>query len=210
MKNILFYMISLSYCVLFAQPLWGGMYFEYEDERPHIRTITVDFTKDPDIKENLRRQKSLLDNRAMIFAERERVPTSNGQITTFVTQDKNFFDSNKAVTFLEWIRKSEKIQSLRFLEINDEKEVLFVAQTLEEIVGGDFYFIPPSEPQLTSGGVEMSNRGSNHEEISSGPWEKFQGLFIICTGSKKAEAHEKIKAILNSHYKPIKESITVK
>lgn len=209
MKNILFYMISLSYCALLAQPLWGAVYLEYEDERPHIRMITVDFTKDPDIEENSRRHNSLLDNRAIIFAERERVPTPNGGMTTFVTQDKDFFSSDKALTFLEWIEKSEKIQSLRFLEINEEKEVLFVEQTLKEIVGGDFYFIPPSKPQLTSKGVEMRDRGSKNEEISSGPLEKFQGLSISCTGSKKAEAHEKIKAILNSHYKPIEESITV-
>lgn len=192
MKNILFYMISLSYCVLLAQPLWGEVYFEYEyeDEKPLLRTITVDFTKDPDIKENLRRHNSLLGNRAIIFAEREKVPTPNGRVTTYVTQDKDFFSSDKALTFLEWIEKSEKIQSLRFLEINEEKEVLFVAQILKEIVGGDFYFIPPSKPQLESKGVEMSNRGSNNEEISSGPLEKFQGLSISCTGSKKAKAHE--------------------
>lgn len=208
MKNILFYMLSLSYCLLLTQPLWGAVYLEYEDERPQIRTITVDFTKDSDVNENVRRQKSLLENRAIIFAERERVTTSNGGITTYVTQDKDFFSSDKALTFLKWIRESEKIQSLQFLEINEEKEVLFVAQTLKEIVGDDFYFIPPSKPDLK--GVEMRNRGSNNEEISSGRWEKFQGLSISCTGSKKAEAHEKIKAILNSHYKPIKDSITIK
>ena len=210
MKNILFYMIGLTYYVLLAQPLWGGMYFEYEDERPHIRTITVDFTKDSDVNENVRRQKSLLDNRAMIFAERERVPTQNGRITTFTTQEKNFFSSDKALTFLKWIKESEKIQSLQFLEINEEKEVLFVAQTLKEIVGDDFYFIPSSTPDLKLKGVEMSDRRSKNEEISSGPWEKFQGLSISCTGSKQAEAREKIKAILNSHYKPIEDSITVK
>jgi hypothetical protein len=51
MKNILFYMINLPYCVLLTQPLWAEMYLEYEDERSLIRTITVDFTKDLDVKE---------------------------------------------------------------------------------------------------------------------------------------------------------------
>jgi hypothetical protein len=56
----------------------------------------------------------------------------------------------------------------------------------------------------------MRDRGSKNEDIYSGPWEKFQHSSIICTGSKKDEAHEKIKAILNSYYKAIKDSITVK
>lgn len=185
------------------------MYLEYEDERSLIRTIIVNFTKNPDVKESIRRQHKLLDKQAIFFAEKETVTKTNSRMTTYTIQEKDFFSSHKALTFLEWIRESEKIQSLRFLEINEEKEVLFVAQTLEEIVGGDFYFIPPSEPQLTFKDVEMRDRGSKNEVTSSGPWEKFQHLSIIYTGSKKNEAHEKIKAILNSHYKPVKNSITV-
>ena len=147
MKKFFLFFCTILFFKLFCQPSYG-VYLEYNDDMvTGARTITINFTPDNTVidlfgrdgrtieerKEGARRVKCLLDGTALSFTEEKTIQKNNAGSFSYQRQELDFFNSEKALTFIEWIEKAKQLKALRFIGVETDQDVLAIKRAFEFI-----------------------------------------------------------------------------